>query len=453
MHMVIANAVAGDPYPIDTLILFMANMAWNSAMNTSGTREMLRAKDASGGYKIPFIVVCDAFNSETVAFADLVLPDTTYLERYDAISLLDRPISEPDAPADAIRHPILVPDRDVRPWQEVLVELASRLGFPAFTKPDGSRRYKDYRDFIVRYEKMPGVGFLAGRRGTDGKKSLVGEPNAQQWERYIENQSFFAFELPPSLQWHRHANQHYLEFAKRVGFTIDTEPIIMQLWSEPLQRFRLAGQGRYDGPRPSDPDDAQRLATYFDPLPDWHAPLEIADADSARYPFHAITQRPMAMYHSWDSQNAWLRQIVAENALYMNTRSARERGLADGDWVWVVSPLSRVRCRLKTMEGTEPHTVWTWNAIGKQAGAWGLDKHAPEAQAGFLLNHLIAEHLPTAPSGRRYSNSDPVTGQAAWFDLRVDVVKCAPGEEGIWPLVEPLATATIAPDVLRWTVR
>ena len=42
-----------------------------------------------------------------MGFADLVLPDTTYLERYDAISLLDRPISEPDAAADAIRHPVV----------------------------------------------------------------------------------------------------------------------------------------------------------------------------------------------------------------------------------------------------------------------------------------------------------------------------------------------------------
>ncbi len=41
MHMVIANAANHDPYPIDTLLLFMANMAWNSSMNTAGTREML----------------------------------------------------------------------------------------------------------------------------------------------------------------------------------------------------------------------------------------------------------------------------------------------------------------------------------------------------------------------------------------------------------------------------
>ena len=35
----------------------------------------------------------------------------------------------------------------------------------------------------------------------------------------------------------------------------------------------------------------------------------------------------------------------------------------------------------------------------------------------------------------------------------LDVVKCAPGEEGTWPLVEPLPSDAVAPDVLRWTVR
>ena len=42
-----------------------------------------------------------------VPYADLILPDTTYLERWDCISLLDRPISEPDGPADAIRQPVV----------------------------------------------------------------------------------------------------------------------------------------------------------------------------------------------------------------------------------------------------------------------------------------------------------------------------------------------------------
>ena len=45
MHTVIRNAWAGDPYPVDTLFMYMANMAWNSAMNTAGTAAMLTDRD------------------------------------------------------------------------------------------------------------------------------------------------------------------------------------------------------------------------------------------------------------------------------------------------------------------------------------------------------------------------------------------------------------------------
>ncbi len=452
MHNVIANAVAGDPYKIDTLMLYMANMAWNSSMNTAGTQDMLRAKDKSGEYKIPFIVVSDAFHSETVNFADLVLPDTTYLERHDAISLLDRPISEPDAVADSIRHPILPLDRDVRPWQEVLIELASRLRFPAFVATDGKRKFSGYPDFIVNYERAPGVGFLAGWRGADGNSPLRGAPNPKQWDAYIANKSFFAHHWKDNQKYMRFVNRDYQEAAVAAAFIGKVEPIVMQIYSEPLQKFRLAGQGLYEGPCPSEAEDKQRLADFFDPLPDWYLPLETSRIETDAYPFSAITQRPMMMYHSWDSQNAWLRQILAQNFLYMNTRSAARLGLADFDWVWVESHAGKVRCQLKTMEGVEESTVWTWNAIGKQAGAWGLDKDATEATHGFLLNHLISESLPKTAGERRLTNSDPITGQAAWFDVRVKVTKSA--EAGAWPVFAPIARLpgddAPRPEVIRW---
>jgi anaerobic selenocysteine-containing dehydrogenase len=131
----------------------------------------------------------------------------------------------------------------------------------------------------------------------------------------------------------------------------------------------------------------------------------------------------MAMYHSWGSQNAWLRQIHGHNRLYMNRSEAERKGIADDDWVWITSRIGRVRAQVKLMEGVNPHTVWTWNAIGKRSGAWTLDPDAPEATRGFLLNHLIAELLPEQPGGYRYCNSDPVTGQAAWYDLKVRIEK------------------------------
>ena len=252
MHMVIHNAWAADPYPVDTLFFYMANMAWNSSMNTSKVREMLVDKDENGEYKIPFIIVCDAFQSETVAFADLVLPDTTYLERHDAMSLLDRPISQFKGPVDSVRIPVLEPKGECKPFQEVIVEMGSRLKLPAFTNDDGSRKYRDYPDFIINYETAPGsgIGFLAGWRGKDGTKSFKGEPNPRQWEMYQKNSCFFHYELPKSYQYMRNWNKGYLEWARGHGMTRYAEPITIHLYSEILQKFRLAAQGKRPGKQP-----------------------------------------------------------------------------------------------------------------------------------------------------------------------------------------------------------
>ncbi len=167
MHMVISNAHAGDPYKIDTLFMYMANMSWNSSMNTGGVIKMLTDKDdTTGEYIIPHIIYSDAYSSEMVAYADLILPDTTYLERHDCISLLDRPICEADGLADAIRWPVIEPDRNVKGFQSALCDLGARLGLPAFTNDDGTQKYADYADYIVNHLRKPGIrpaGRLAWR--------------------------------------------------------------------------------------------------------------------------------------------------------------------------------------------------------------------------------------------------------------------------------------------------
>jgi anaerobic selenocysteine-containing dehydrogenase len=432
MHNVITNAWRGDPYKIDTLLIFMANMAWNSSMNTVDVRQMLNDKDEHGEYKIPFIAVCDAFQSEMVAYADLVLPDTTYLERHDVMSMLDRPISEFDGPVDSVRIPVVPPTGQCKPFQEVLIELGSRLKLPAFVTGDGARKFKNYPDFIINYEIEPGagIGFLAGWRGKGGEKFMKGEPNPNQWQMYEKNNCFFHYELPKSFQYMRNWNKGYLEWAQRHRLTRYAEPILIHIYSEVLQQFRLAAQGKTQGKQPPQ-HLRKRIETYFDPLPFYYEPLETQHSDKTKYPLNAVTQRPMAMYHSWDSQNAWLRQIHTHNYLYVNSKTAQQQGIADGDWVWVESMWGKVRGMCRYSEATEPGTVWTWNAIGKAAGTWGLEPNANEARKGFLLNHLISEELPPTPEGEHLSNSDPVTGQAAWYDVRVRIYKAEDSEEQI----------------------
>ncbi|MDH3981136.1 MAG: molybdopterin oxidoreductase family protein, partial [Gammaproteobacteria bacterium] len=423
MHNVITNAHRGDPYRIDTLLLFMANMAWNSAMNTDQVRKMLNDKDEDGEYKIPFIVVADAFQSETVAFADLVLPDTTYLERHDVMSMLDRPISEYDGPVDSVRIPVVPPTGECKPFQEVLLELGSRLKLPAFTTEDGKRKFRDYPDFVTNFETAPGsgIGFLAGWRGKGGEKHMRGEPNPNQWKMYEENNCVFHYELPKSYQYMRNWNQGYLQWAQGNGLTRYDEPINCHIYSEVLQKFRLAAQDKNPGGRVPPQRLRKRIETHFDPLPFYSEPIESQLTNKHTYPLNAITQRPMAMYHSWDSQNAWLRQIHTYNYLYLHPQTAKAAGIEDESWMWVESMHGKVRCLSRYSEAVEPGTVWTWNAIGKASGAWNLDGKANESKQGFLLNHVISEELPAHEAGEHLSNSDPVTGQAGWYDVRVRV--------------------------------
>ncbi len=46
---------------------------------------------------------------------------------------------------------------------------------------------------------------------------------------------------------------------------------------------------------------------------------------------------------------------------------------------------------------------------------------------------------PPNPDGTRYSNSDPITGQAAWYDVRVRIYPAEAGEpEQTSPQFEPM---------------
>jgi hypothetical protein len=135
---------------------------------------MLNDKEEDGSYKIPFIVVADAFQSEMTAFADLILPDTTYLERHDAMSMLDRPISEFDGPVDSVRIPVVPPHRRV----QTVPGSADRTGQPPETAGlhDQGRQaqiprlpglHRQLRDRAGFRHRLPGRLARQGRREVD----------------------------------------------------------------------------------------------------------------------------------------------------------------------------------------------------------------------------------------------------------------------------------------------
>ena len=285
MQMVIRNAWHGDPYPIDTLFMYMANMAWNSAMNTAETIRMLTDKDpATGEYKIPRIIYSDAYYSETVAYADLVLPDTTYLERWDCISLLDRPIGGADGPGDAIRQPVIAPDRDVRPFQDVLIELGARLGLPAFVDAEGGPRYPGgYKDYIALHERTP--GHRAARR-------LARRGRRRRPARARRTRTSSTATSPMAASGNTNCRRSSCSTSTPTR-PISKPPTAMGLIGSPSRSScsfmsspcsASAWRPRAMAPVVPPEKDRERIATYFDPLPFWYAPFESSAHRRGRLP-------------------------------------------------------------------------------------------------------------------------------------------------------------------------
>ena len=329
------------PYPIDTLFMYMANMAWNSAMNTA---ETIAHADRQGPgdrrVPIPHIIYSDAYYSETVAYADLVLPDTTYLERWDCISLLDRPIGGADGPADAIRQPVVTPDRDVRPFQDVLIELGARLGLPGFVNAEGAPRYPGgYEDYIVNHERAPGhrAARRLARRGRRQRRA-----RARRTRSSSSATSRMAASGNTSCRRSSSTSstptRPISKTATAMGLIDDAEPIVLQLYVEPLQQFRLAARGPRRGAAAGDAPRAHRdlfrSAAVLVPAVRGGARSTAALSRCTRSPSGRCrctipgTRRMPGCARS-----------SASNRLFMQPRApARALGLADDDWVWVVEP-------------------------------------------------------------------------------------------------------------------
>ena len=73
-----------------------------------------------------------------------------------------------------------------------------------------------------------------------------------------------------------------------------------------------------------------------------------------------------------------------------------------------------------------------------------------------MLNHLISDLLPAPRDGAAdgLANADPITGQAAWYDLRVRVERVPAAEAGhsapVFTTLRHPASLPQAPDIVRY---
>jgi thiosulfate reductase / polysulfide reductase chain A len=119
--------VTGDPYPIKAWIVYGQNVL-------ESIPQRQRTLEAIG--KLDLMVVVDVLPVEQINYADLVLPEATYLERYDPPTV----VTTAKEPFVAIRQPVCEPLYESKPGWWIAKHLASRLGladwFPWQTPAD-----------------------------------------------------------------------------------------------------------------------------------------------------------------------------------------------------------------------------------------------------------------------------------------------------------------------------
>ncbi len=123
--------ITGQPYPIKGWMVYATNLL-HAMPNQEETIRAIKALD--------LLVVIDVIPSEMAGWADVVLPETTYLERYDDLNVeLFRD------PFVALRQPVLHAPHDQKPNWWIARELAGRLGLGGYYPWKTIEEYLDTR--------------------------------------------------------------------------------------------------------------------------------------------------------------------------------------------------------------------------------------------------------------------------------------------------------------------
>jgi thiosulfate reductase/polysulfide reductase chain A len=131
--------LSGKPYPVKGWLVYATNLMY-SLPNQAETIRAIQQLD--------LLVVVDTIPSEIACWADVVLPESTYLERYDDIHL--EAFREPFI---ALRQPVVEAPGDQKPNWWIAKTLAEKLGLGAYYP------WNDIEEYLAARLKAGGYSF------------------------------------------------------------------------------------------------------------------------------------------------------------------------------------------------------------------------------------------------------------------------------------------------------
>lgn len=369
---------------------------------------------------IPLHACSDVIYSEMAHYADLILPDATYLERWG----LDIRNNLELQHYVMLRQPIVKPPGEATSFPDVLINIGKRLG------PQQARyfAYGSHEDFVrAQCAKLP-------TKGPDGMQFASGFECMKHYGVHVDTSEPKAYEV-----YRRALHAQQLDGARidetsgvvlKVDATGKERPIGLRVGEQVVRGFATPSR-KFEIYAPEVEQTAQRLGIKDDGLPSffqvpWHEALPRDRYILTTFKWNVHTQGRTA-------SQKYLSEIVHDNPMWVHPEVARRLAVATGDWVELTTyrprsgshgdvafrsakqdtAVGRERVRVFVTEGIHPRVVAVSNSLGWHVGG--------RATQGF--NGKRDEALRAAGSAQAADGMDSLPRfddleYGVWWDAR-----------------------------------
>ena len=326
-------------FKIDYRPTFMVNFGSNSVMTMGNSHEVTE----NFLKKFDFIFSFNIFHNEfTEAVADVVLPDTCFLERYTPCVTFPSTFCHPTAIDHwvwQIRQPVCKPLYERRDFNEVMLEIADRLGIK-------DKYYEAINQIIpIRYG-----GDMSPKYTLDPKGSYTWQEICDHVLRDRLGDSNGLEELKKTglVKWPVKVEEKYWRW-----FVPARVPIYFEYFLDAGKELKKVAES-FGMPEIAD-------YNFYKPLAQWN-PCPSHTMDNSKYDMWAFCWRPSFHTQSSTQNNPWLDEVsVTDPWVYniqINAETGKKKGIKDGDTIWVENPIGkRVKGKARLVQGVHSEHV------------------------------------------------------------------------------------------------
>lgn len=319
------------PYKVRGMFIYKHNPVLNMP-NSAKTIDMLM--------KMDLVVAIDTMPSDTVMYADVVLPECTYLERTDPVKTFGGV-----EPAIAQRNKVIDPLFETKPIIDILRGLTQNLSKPLFEitkKHDEEVRasIEESSEKEVYAEFDLSLPFMHSQEELN-TQAVAKYPGAAE---ILKEKGVYYPQMETMFQ-QRSLNeyQYYPENSK----------------------FYTVNGGRPKTPSKKVECNLSNMAEKgVDAMPTWKEEFAFHVPEGK---FRLITGRHAQFTQSGTSNNAMLRDLIDENYLWINALVAKDKKIHFGDNVEVSSHAGKVVLKAYPTEKIGPNMVFFIHGFGSQS--------------------------------------------------------------------------------------